>query len=49
MSLKSSEYPESPAKKNLNFAGYETSPVEDGTLDDYFTVIPIEMNKLVFM
>ena len=34
-------------KKNLNFAGYETSPVEDGTLDDYFTVIPIEMNKLV--
>ena len=34
-------------KKNLNFAGYETSPVEDGTLDDYFNVIPIEMNKLV--
>ena len=34
-------------KKNLNFAGYEISPVEDGTLDDYFTVIPIEMNKLV--
>ena len=34
-------------KKNLNFAGYESSPVEDGTLDDYFTVIPIEMNKLV--
>jgi Pyruvate:ferredoxin oxidoreductase and related 2-oxoacid:ferredoxin oxidoreductases, alpha subunit len=34
-------------KKNLNFAGYETSPIEDGTLDDYFTVIPIEMNKLV--
>jgi 2-oxoglutarate ferredoxin oxidoreductase subunit alpha len=34
-------------KKNLNFAGYEMSPVEDGTLDDYFTVIPIEMNKLV--
>tara|TARA_B100000989_G_scaffold297140_1_gene282049 strand:- start:1232 stop:3073 length:1842 start_codon:yes stop_codon:yes gene_type:complete len=35
------------SKKNLNFAGYEISPVEDGTLDDYFTVIPIEMNKLV--
>ena len=34
-------------KKNLNFAGYENSPVEDGTLDDYFTLIPIEMNKLV--
>ena len=34
-------------KKNLKFAGYETSPVEDGTLDDYFTLIPIEMNKLV--
>ena len=34
-------------KKNMNFAGYESSPVEDGTLDDYFTLIPIEMNKLV--
>ena len=34
-------------KKNLNFAGYETNPIEDGTLDDYFTVIPIEMNKMV--
>ena len=34
-------------KKNLTFAGYDTSPIEDGTLDDYFTVIPIEMNKLV--
>ena len=34
-------------KKNLNFAGYESSPVEDGTLEDYFTVIPIEMNKMV--
>tara|TARA_S200000501_G_C20870134_1_gene763850 strand:- start:6186 stop:8027 length:1842 start_codon:yes stop_codon:yes gene_type:complete len=34
-------------RKNLNFAGYETNPVEDGTLDDYFTVIPIEMNKMV--
>ena len=34
-------------KKNLKFADYETSPVEDGTLDDYFAVIPIEMNKLV--
>ena len=35
------------SKKNLTFAGYDTSPIEDGTLDDYFTVIPIEMNKLV--
>ena len=34
-------------KKNLKFAGFETNPIEDGTLDDYFTVIPIEMNKLV--
>ena len=35
------------SKKNLNFASYETNPVEDGSLDDYFTVIPIEMNKMV--
>ncbi|MEC9456553.1 MAG: 2-oxoacid:acceptor oxidoreductase subunit alpha, partial [Candidatus Neomarinimicrobiota bacterium] len=34
-------------KKNLNFAGYESNPVEDGSLDDYFTLIPIEMNKMV--
>ena len=32
-------------KKNLNFAGYETSPIEDGTLDDYFTIIPIEITS----
>ena len=35
------------SKKNLTFAGYETSPIDDGSLDDYFTVIPIEMNKMV--
>ena len=35
------------SKKNLSFAGYETNPVDDGSLDDYFTVIPIEMNKMV--
>jgi 2-oxoglutarate ferredoxin oxidoreductase subunit alpha len=35
------------SKKNLNFAGYETNPIEDGSLDDYFTMIPIEMNKMV--
>ena len=29
------------------FAGYESNPLDDGTLDDYFTVFPIEMNKLV--
>ena len=35
------------SKKNLNFAGYDTNPLEDGSLDDYFTVIPIDMNKMV--
>jgi len=34
-------------KKNLSFAGYESNPLDDGSLDDYFTVIPIEMNKMV--
>ena len=34
-------------KKNLNFAGYESNPIDNGSLDDYFTVIPIEMNKMV--
>ena len=34
-------------KKNLKFAGYESNPIEDGSLDDYFTLIPIEMNKMV--
>ena len=34
-------------KKNLSFAGYDSNPAEDGSLDDYFTVIPIEMNKMV--
>lgn len=34
-------------KKNLSFAGYESNPIEDGSLDDYFSVIPIEMNKMV--
>ena len=28
-------------KKNLKFADYETSPVEDGTLDDYLSLIHI--------
>jgi len=34
-------------KKNLSVAGYESNPLEDGSLDDYFTVITIEMNKMV--
>ena len=34
-------------KKNLKFAGYDTNPIEDGSLDDYFMLIPIEMNKMV--
>ena len=34
-------------KKNLKFAGYESNPIEDGSLDDYFTLIPVEMNKMV--
>ncbi|HJM33981.1 MAG TPA: 2-oxoacid:acceptor oxidoreductase subunit alpha [Candidatus Marinimicrobia bacterium] len=34
-------------KKNLRFAGYESNPMEDGSLDDYFTLIPVEMNKMV--
>ena len=33
--------------KNLKFAGYESNPIENGSLDDYFTLIPIEMNKMV--
>jgi len=34
-------------KKNLKFAGYESNPIEDESLDDYFTLIPVEMNKMV--
>ena len=33
--------------KNLKLAGYETNPLEDKTLDDYFTVYSIEMGKMV--
>ena len=33
--------------KNLKFAGYETNPLEDNTLDDYFTLYSIEMSKMV--
>ena len=33
--------------KNLKFAGYETNPLEDNTLDDYFTLYSVEMSKMV--
>ena len=33
--------------KNLKFAGYETNPLEDKTLDDYFTLYSVEMGKMV--
>jgi len=33
--------------KNLKLAGYESNPLEDGTLDDYYTVYSIEMGKIV--
>ena len=33
--------------KNLKLAGYESNPLEDKTLDDYFTLYAIEMGKMV--
>lgn len=33
--------------KNLKFAGYETNPLEDKTLDDYYTLYSVEMGKMV--
>ena len=33
--------------KNLKLAGYDSNPLEDKTLDDYFTVYAIEMGKMV--
>tara|TARA_B100001750_G_scaffold248397_1_gene279120 strand:- start:794 stop:2638 length:1845 start_codon:yes stop_codon:yes gene_type:complete len=33
--------------KNLKFAGYETNPIEDKTLVDYYTLYSIEMGKMV--
>ena len=33
--------------KNLKLAGYETNPLEDKTLEDYFTIYAIEMGKMV--
>jgi 2-oxoglutarate ferredoxin oxidoreductase subunit alpha len=33
--------------KNLKLAGYESNPLEDKTLEDYYTVYSIEMGKIV--
>ncbi|MEA1881960.1 MAG: 2-oxoacid:acceptor oxidoreductase subunit alpha [Candidatus Marinimicrobia bacterium] len=33
--------------RNLKLAGFESNPLEDGTLDDYYTVYFIEMSKIV--
>lgn len=33
--------------KNLKLAGYETNPIEDKTLDDYYTLYSVEMGKMV--
>ena len=33
--------------KNLKLAGYESNPLEDKTLEDYYTVYAIEMGKMV--
>ncbi|MBL7014626.1 MAG: 2-oxoacid:acceptor oxidoreductase subunit alpha [Candidatus Marinimicrobia bacterium] len=35
------------SKKNLTFAGFETNPLEDGSLDDEYIVYSVEMNKMV--
>jgi len=34
-------------KKNLTYAGYDSNPLEDGQLEDYFNVFAIDMNKFV--
>lgn len=33
--------------RNLKLAGYDSNPLEDNTLDDYFTVHDINMSKMV--
>ena len=35
------------SKKNFTYAGFETNPLEDGSLDDYFNVYAIDMSKIV--
>ena len=34
-------------KKNLTYAGFDSNPLEDGSLEDYFNVFAIDMNKFV--
>lgn len=34
-------------KKNLTYAGYESNPLEDGSLEDFFNVFAIDMSKIV--
>ncbi len=34
-------------KKNLTYAGYESNPLEDGSLEDYFRLYAIDMSKFV--
>ena len=33
--------------RNLKLAGYDSNPLEDNTLDDYFTVYSIDMSRMV--
>ena len=33
--------------RNLKLAGYDSNPLEDKTLDDYFTVYSIDMSRMV--
>lgn len=34
-------------KKNLTYAGYESNPLENGALEDYYNVFAIDMSKIV--
>jgi len=34
-------------KKNLTYAGFDSNPLEDGSLEDYFRVYAIDMSKIV--
>jgi 2-oxoglutarate ferredoxin oxidoreductase subunit alpha len=34
-------------KRNLMYAGYESNPLEDGSLEDYFRLYAIDMSKFV--
>ncbi len=35
------------SKKNLNYAGYDSNPLEDGSLENYFSVYTINMSMIV--